>query len=98
MSGLPKIILMAPRVFYGLALFLFVFNVLLPLLELNESGYSTALQATEGVVTRFVIARLVERAFYDALYVAGMGVSAQILIAIWRNTHPDRRRSGEAGE
>jgi hypothetical protein len=97
MTGLPRVILMVPRIFYGLALFLFAFNILLPLLELSESGYSTALHATEGVVTRFMIARLVERAFYDALYVAGMGISAQILIAIWRNTHPDRQPS-EGGE
>jgi hypothetical protein len=98
MSGLPRIIQMAPRIFYGLALFYVAFNILLTLMELNELQYSTSLGMTAGTVTRYAMARVVERACYDALFIAGMGVSAQILLAIWRNTHPDRPRAGEADE
>ena len=98
MSGLPKLILMAPRIFYGLALFYALFEILLPLIELNRIGYSTELGGNEGAIRKLMMARLVARAAYDALFIVGMGVSAQLLIAIWRNTHPDRPRSGEAGE
>jgi hypothetical protein len=95
MNGLPRLLLAAPRVFYGLAVFYVGFEILLPLLELNELGYSTAI-GTDGSVGKFMIARLIGRAAYDALFIVGMGVSAQLLIAIWRNTR--RPEPGESGE
>ena len=98
MNGLPKVILMAPRIFYGLALFFAALNILLPLMEISAAGYSSSLGATEGAIWRLAMARVVERALYDALFIAGMGVSAQILLAIWRNTHPDRPRALEADQ
>jgi hypothetical protein len=86
MNGLPRLILMAPRIFYGLALFYAAFEILLPLIELSRVGYSTELGGSEGAIRKLLMARLVARALYDALFLVGMGVSAQLLIAIWRNT------------
>jgi hypothetical protein len=86
MTELPRIILAVPRIFYALAILFGAFNIILPLTELSEVGYSVTLGGVPGTITKLSMARMVERAAYDSLFLAGIGLNAQILIAIWRNT------------
>ena len=73
----------APKIFYALGAFWIVQGVLVPMLELETLGYSSEVQSA-GVEVKFAFYRLFERAFYDGLFLIGIGLNAEILLAILR--------------
>jgi hypothetical protein len=86
-TGLPKLLLKAPRIFYALAVLYAVFDVVEPLMEMNQNLYSGFPTGNDDMM-RFAYFRLVANAIYKSLFLFGFGVLADLLIAIWRNTRP----------
>jgi hypothetical protein len=86
-TGLPKLLLKTPRIFYALAVLYAVFDVVEPLMEMNQNLYS-GLPTGNDDMMRFAYFRLVANAIYKSLFLFGFGVLADLLIAIWRNTRP----------
>ena len=88
MSDLPKLVQRAPAFFYAGAIIYFIASVLLAHLQLQEAYRGVA--DSEVVFSRFdahsrlALLSSVLQAFEVALYLAGTGVIAQILLAIWR--------------
>ena len=87
MTDLPKLLLKAPRIFYALAVLYAVFDVVEPLMEMNQNLYSGFPTGNDDMM-RFAYFRLVANAIYKSLFLFGFGVLADLLIAIWRNTRP----------
>jgi hypothetical protein len=87
MTALPKLLLKAPRIFYVFAVLFAVFEVIEPLMEMNQNLYSGLPTGNEDMM-RFAYVRLVANAIYKSLFLFGFGVLADLLIAIWRNTRP----------
>jgi len=86
-TGLPRLLLKAPRIFYALAVLYAVFEIVEPLMEISQNLYS-GLPTGNDDMMRFAYVRLVANAVYKSLFLFGFGVLADLLIAIWRNTRP----------
>ena len=86
MIGLPRLLRKAPRIFYALAVLYAVFEVIEPLMEINQNLYSGFPSGNDDLM-RFAYFRLVANAIYKSLFLFGFGVLADLLIAIWHNTH-----------
>ena len=87
MTGLPRLLLKAPRIFYALAVLYAVFEIVEPLMEISQNLYSGFPTGNDDMM-RFAYVRLVANAVYKSLFLFGFGVLADLLIAIWRNTRP----------
>jgi hypothetical protein len=93
MTGLPMIVQRAPALFYGAAVIFFLASMGLNYLELEAT-----MEFVNGSNPAVRLARM--RALYqgalEALYIAGNGVLAQILLAIWSGGGLKPRPGGEA--
>jgi hypothetical protein len=86
-TAVPRLLLKAPRIFYALAVLFAVFDIIEPLMEMNQNLYSSLPTGNDDMM-RFAYVRLVANAIYKSLFLFGFGVLADLLIAIWRNTPP----------
>jgi antibiotic biosynthesis monooxygenase (ABM) superfamily enzyme len=82
MTRLPRLLQKAPRIFYALAVLFAVYDVIEPLMEMNQNLYFGG----ESDFMRFAYVRLVANAIYKSLFLFGFGVLADLLIVIWHNT------------
>ena len=87
MTQLSVIARNAPKIFYALGVLWIAQAILVPLMELSATGYSTQVPDAGGIV-KFAYYRLVERALYDGLFLIGIGLNAEILLAILRRQEP----------
>lgn len=97
MSGLPRFLLKAPRIFYAFAVVYAFYNVIEPLMQLHSVGIfsgSSSLPTDNDDLMRYAYVRLVANAIYQSLFLFGFGIVADLLIAIWHNT---RTRSEAEG-
>ena len=92
MSGLPTLVQRAPGILYGLAALFFLASLGLGLGDINTTmGYAEP----GNPMVRQAVLRTIYQSALEAVYIAGNGVIAHILIAIWHN---GARSQGGEGE
>ena len=86
MTALPRLVHRAPQMFYAAAVLFFIASVALNHFELKSTMEYVE---TGNPAVRIARLRSIYQGALEATYLAGNGVLAHILLAIWRNGRID---------